>query len=211
MRQDGGVRTGPTTVRTVIGIVGAPGAGKSTLAARLAAERPDTHVVVPMDGFHLAQSELHRLGRSHRKGAPDTFDVDGYVAVLSRLRDRPDRTVYVPRFDRRLEQPIANAVAVEPQHTTVITEGNYLLHSEGGWEHVRPLLDECWYIDSDDTVRVARLIARHIEHGRTEHEAVAWVAAVDEPNARLIRATRPFADAIVAPDDDRLTLPSQPD
>ncbi|HSH12015.1 MAG TPA: nucleoside/nucleotide kinase family protein [Ilumatobacter sp.] len=183
--------------RRLIGIVGPPGAGKSTLAAQLAAPHPDSHIVVPMDGFHLAQRQLLRLGRSARKGAPDTFDVDGYVALLARVRGDHERVVYAPFFDRSIEEPIANAIAIEPRHTTVITEGNYLLHTDGGWEQVRPLLDECWYVECDESVRVERLIARHVEHGRTRSEAEAWVSAVDQPNAQLIEATRQLADRVV--------------
>ena len=185
------------TTRRIIGITGCPGSGKSTLAAALARDDPDSTIVVPMDGFHLAQRELVRLGRADRKGAPDTFDVDGYVALLERICRETDRTVYAPRFDRHIEEPIANALAIQPRHTTVITEGNYLLLPSGGWERVRPLLDGCRYVDCDDSARVARLIDRHIEHGRTEAEARAWVRDVDEPNARLIRGFRDAADVVV--------------
>ena len=186
--------------RRIIGIAGCPGAGKSTLAAGLVAQHPDTHVLVPMDGFHLADDELRRLGRSDRKGAPDTFDVDGYVALLERLADASD-TVYAPRFDRRIEASIADAITIEPHHTTVVTEGNYLLHDAGGWERVRPLLDECWYVDCDDAARVERLIARHVGNGRSAADAAEWVRTVDEPNARLVRATMDAADVIVHSDD----------
>jgi pantothenate kinase len=205
------VDEGAVNRRKIIGITGPPGSGKSTLAAGLAAEHPDTHVVVPMDGFHLANRELVRLGRSRRKGAPDTFDVDGYLALLQRFRDSPDHTIYAPKFDRDLEEPIANAIAVEPRHTTIITEGNYLLHSAGGWERVRPQLDECWYVDCDYSARIVRLISRHIEHGRTGPQAAAWVHDVDEPNARLIRAARQTADVIIRADDGRLAFPLPPD
>lgn len=187
--------------RRIIGIVGCPGSGKSTLAARMA-DGGDDRIVVPMDGFHLAQSELERLGRADRKGAPDTFDVDGYVALLRRLRDDPDRTVYAPRFDRHIEEAIANAIAVEPHHTLVITEGNYLLHEAGGWERVRTALDECWYVDCDHDLRRRRLVARHIEHGRSPAAAEAWVATVDEPNAVLIERTCDRADHLVRSDED---------
>ncbi len=197
--------------RKIIGITGPPGSGKSTLAAGLAAEHPDTHIVVPMDGFHLANRELVRLGRAQRKGAPDTFDVEGYVELLQRLRDLPDHTVYAPKFDRHLEEPIANAIAVEPRHTTIITEGNYLLHDDGGWEQVRPQLDECWYVDCEYSARIVRLISRHIEHGRTGPQAAAWVHDVDEPNARLIRTARQTADVIIRADDGRLAFPLPPD
>lgn len=187
--------------RRIIGIVGCPGSGKSTLAARMATGGDD-RIVVPMDGFHLAQSELERLGRAERKGAPDTFDVDGYAALLRRLRDDSDRTVYAPRFDRHIEEAIANAIAVAPHHTLVITEGNYLLHDAGGWEQVRAALDECWYVDCDHDLRRRRLVARHIEHGRSPAAAEAWVATVDEPNAVLIERTRDRADRIVRSDED---------
>ncbi len=176
--------------RRIIGIVGAPGSGKSTLAAELAAADPSTAIVVPMDGFHLAQAELGRLGRADRKGAPDTFDAHGYADLLDRIRAVTDRTVYAPAFDRHHEEPIASSIAIEPHHRTVITEGNYLLLDHGGWERVAPLLDECRYLEIDDGVRRRRLIARHVEHGRSPAEAEAWVAAVDDPNAELIRATR---------------------
>jgi pantothenate kinase len=199
--------------RRIIGIAGCPGSGKSWIAAALVAEHPKTHVAVPLDGFHLAQSELERLGRAARKGAPDTFDVDGYIALLRRIRSDVDRTVLAPRFDRHLEEPIANAIAVEPRHTTVITEGNYLLHDHGGWEQVRPLLDECWFVDSPESLRIARLTARHVEHGRTAREATDWVRDVDEPNARLVRASRPSADRVLHNDDEILPgdRPQTPD
>ncbi len=211
MRQDIPVDGAAAGARKVIGITGPPGAGKSTLAAGLAAEHPDTHVVVPMDGFHLAQRELIRLGRWQHKGAPDTFDVDGYVALLGRLRREPGHCMYAPKFDRSIEEPIANAIAVEPRHTTIITEGNYLLHDEDGWERVRPLLDECWYVDCEYSARIVRLIARHIEHGRTGPQAAAWVHDVDEPNTRLIRSNREAADVIIRSDDGRLAFPLPPD
>ena len=185
------------SARRVIGIAGCPGSGKSTLAAGLVAQHRDTHVLVPMDGFHLADEQLRRLGRADRKGAPDTFDVDGYVALLERIRSKPETTVYAPRFDRRIEASIADAIGVEPHHSTVITEGNYLLHDDGGWERVRPLLDECWYVDCDDEPRIARLIARHIEHGRSAAAAAQWVRDVDEPNAVVISARIDSADVIV--------------
>ncbi len=187
-------------MRRLIGITGAPGAGKSTYAARLAEQLSPAAIVVPMDGFHLAGRELERLGRADRKGAPDTFDVDGYVDLLDRLR-RATSTVYAPEFRRDLEEPIAGAIAVESHHTTVITEGNYLLLDGGGWERVRPLLTECWYVECDEDQRITRLVERHVAHGRSPDAARRWVEHTDEPNARLIEATRPRADRVVGVDD----------
>jgi pantothenate kinase len=206
--KDVAVAIGP---RRIIGIVGCPGAGKSTLAHGLAAEHPSTTVVVPMDGFHLARRELVRLNRANRKGAPDTFDLDGYVALLRRLRSAPGETVYAPWFNRQIEEPIANAIAIEPRHTTIVTEGNYLMHTEGGWEAVRALLDECWYVDCEYSSRIVRLLARHIEHGRTGSEAAAWVHDVDEPNARLVRTALESADVVIRSEDGRLAFPLPPD
>jgi pantothenate kinase len=191
--------------RAVVGIAGAPGAGKSTLAEllveRLRAAPPpgaDGSWVahLPLDGFHLADVQLDRLGLLDRKGAPETFDVDGYVATLARLRDEPHRTVYAPGFERNLEQPIAAATAVPPDARLVVTEGNYLLLDHGGWERVAGLLDEAWHVESPAD-RVARLVARHVEFGKSPEEARRWVSRVDEPNAALVEATRARADVVV--------------
>ena len=188
--------------RVVLGVTGTPGAGKSTLTETLllqlrADPGPDAVGHLPMDGFHLADVQLDRLGRRNRKGAPDTFDVDGYVAALRRLHDEPDRTLFVPGFERDLEQPIAAAIAIPPSARLVVTEGNYLLLPDGGWERVRPLLTEVWHIEVDDDVRRERLVRRHEQFGKSPDAARAWVDHVDEPNARLICATRDSADLVV--------------
>ncbi|WP_242494857.1 nucleoside/nucleotide kinase family protein [Nocardioides zhouii] len=188
--------------RVVLGITGAPGAGKTTLTATLLSalgERlgEDAVAHLPMDGFHLADVQLDRLGRRDRKGAPDTFDVDGYVAALRRLNDEPDRTLYVPGFERNLEQPIAAAIAIPPAARLVITEGNYLLLPTAGWERVRPLLAEVWFVEVDDDVRRERLVSRHEQFGKTPDAARDWVDHTDEPNARLVSATSSTADLVV--------------
>lgn len=190
--------------RALLGITGSPGAGKTTLAERLVRELnagagPGWAAHVPMDGFHLADAELERLGRRDRKGAPDTFDAAGYAALLARLRaDDPGEVVYAPGFERVLEQPLAGAVPVGPAARLVVTEGNYLLLADAAWERVRARLDEVWFCAPDDAAeRVRRLVARHVEFGKSPEEAAAWVRRTDEPNARLVEATRERADLVV--------------
>ncbi len=184
--------------RTLLGICGAPGAGKSPLAERLVAGLGPEAVLVPMDGFHVHDDELARLGLGNRKGAPETFDVGGYVALLRRLRSEQDRVVYAPSFDRSRELALAGAIAVHPEHRLVVTEGNYLLHDAGGWRDVRPLLDDVWFVHTDDETRVARLVARHVAHGRSPEQAEHWVTVSDEANAELVARTRGSADLQVA-------------
>jgi pantothenate kinase len=181
--------------RKILGIIGPPGSGKSTLAQQLAEALGEKAVVVPMDGYHLSNAELARLQRAHRKGAEDTFDSAGYLALLRRIRiNSPAETVYAPRFDRTLEEPIAGAIAVEHATQLIITEGNYLLLEQGPWGQVKSLLDEAWYVDVDSNLRQSRLIERHRHFGKTEDEALSWVASTDEPNARMIDASAVRAD-----------------
>jgi pantothenate kinase len=182
--------------RRILGIVGAPGAGKSTVASEVAAAAGPAAVVVPMDGFHLAQTELERIGRADRKGAPDTFDADGFVALLRRLRE-PGRTVYAPEYRRDLRNPVAGAIAVPPETTLVVVEGNYLLLDQHGFEPVAGLLDESWFLAPDDTVRLDRLVARHEAFGKSPEAARAWSHGPDENNARLVAATAERADVVV--------------
>ncbi|MDT0612627.1 nucleoside/nucleotide kinase family protein [Streptomyces lancefieldiae] len=188
--------------RAILGVAGSPGAGKSTLAQALVRELNGAGEAwvahVPMDGFHLADAELDRLGRRDRKGAPDTFDAAGYAALLRRLREDGDGdTVYAPGFERVLEQPIAGAVPVPPTARLVVTEGNYLLLDSGAWPRVRSWLDEVWFCELDEEERIRRLVARHVEFGKSPEGAVAWVHGTDQRNAGLVAATRDRADLVV--------------
>lgn len=196
---------GSSTAPVVIGVVGAPGAGKTTLVESLVSglnkDIPDPehqhYAHVPMDGFHLSDQELTRLGLLDRKGAPETFDVHGYAATLHRLRSPRTAVVYAPGFERTLEQPIAGVIPVYPSATTILTEGNYLLLDSPEWQQVRNQCTEIWYCEQDNELRIQRLIQRHIQFGKTPAEAESWVHTVDEKNAQLIGSTRANADLVV--------------
>ncbi|TDB92335.1 nucleoside/nucleotide kinase family protein [Micromonospora fluostatini] len=183
--------------RQLLGVAGAPGAGKSTLAERIVAEVGPTARLVPMDGFHLAQSELVRLGRADRKGAADTFDANGYVSLLRRLRRLEPTTVYAPEFRRELEEPVAGAIGVPPSVRLVVTEGNYLLLADPPWDEIRSLLHEAWFLDLDAELRLRRLTARHEAYGRSAEQARAWARGSDEANARRVVGTADRADLVV--------------
>ena len=190
------------SARAVLGIAGSPGAGKSTLVEELldrirAIKGGDWVAHIPMDGFHLADAQLDRIGARARKGAPDTFDVAGYAHLLERVRREIDAPVYVPGFDRTLEQPLAAALVVLPSARLVVTEGNYLLVDDPQWARARRAMDAVWFVASEEATRVERLVARHIEFGKSPQQARAWVATTDQPNSELVAATAGRADRVI--------------
>lgn len=188
----------PAGRRVLIGIAGAPGAGKTTLARALAAALAATGTEVahvPMDGFHLADAALDLLGLRDRKGALDTFDPAGYAALLARIA--AGEAVWAPAFERDLEQPIAQAIRVPASARIIISEGNYLLLPASEWKAASSWFDEVWFCQLDDEVRRARLISRHIQFGKTPDQAREWVERLDEANARIVGATAPAADLVI--------------
>ena len=180
--------------RTLFGIAGPPGSGKSTIAERLGRELSSP--VVPMDGFHLPQSELERRGLGHVKGAPETFAAADFVELIRELR-QPGHEVRAPAFDRVLNDPVADRVIVAPGDGIVIVEGNYLLLDEQPWNELFDLLDAVGYVEVADDVRVRRLVARHVEFGRTPTEAEAFVTRSDERNTARVSAGRGRAQLLV--------------
>jgi pantothenate kinase len=188
--------------RALLGICGAPGVGKSTLAAALVDQVPVTAGLIGMDSFHLSPSRLVELGRRDRMGAIDTFDAWGFVALVQRLRDSPDEIIYAPEFRRDLEISIAAAVPIEPGIQLVIIEGNYLLAPEEPWGRLPDEFDEIWYCERDENERVADLITRHRAYGKSAEDARRWVHESDQLNAALIEATRSRADLIVRLEGD---------
>ena len=185
----------------IVAIVGSPGAGKTAAAHRLTGRLANvglSSVVVGMDGFHLCDAALAALGRSDRKGAPDTFDADGLTTLLTRIVGGPTATVWAPAFDRHQEAAIAGSVPIEPGTDVVIVEGNYLLVNSGPWAEMRSLFDMSAYLQhADDQARVRALVARHVAHGRSIEAATEWVLRSDEANARVVERTLAYADVVV--------------
>ena len=161
-----------TGQRHLLGITGAPGAGKSKVAQDIIDELgPDLAAFVPMDGFHLSNQTLIAWGRRDRKGAWDTFDADGYVHLLRRLRHQEEEIVHAPHFDRDVDESIGSALPIRREVPLIVTEGNYLLTDVGGWAGVAPLLDESWYLQIDEATRLQRLTYRHQLHGMDPERA----------------------------------------
>jgi pantothenate kinase len=184
--------------RTVLGIAGAPGSGKSTFATWIQEQfEPGFAVVVPMDGFHLGNAIIDGTPLRQRKGAIDTFDAGGYLSLLRRLARRDEPVVYAPEFRRTLDEPVAASIAVPAEAPLVITEGNYLLAERAPWKQVRAELDEVWFVDTPNELRLSRLVERHVSFGMDRAAAEAWATGPDEANALLIQATRPAADRII--------------
>ena len=207
----------PAGGRAILGIAGSPGAGKTTLAELLVAEvarsqGADWVAHVPMDGYHLADVQLERLGLRHRKGAPETFDAAGYAGLLGRIRTEADSSVYAPGFDRTLEQPIAAAMVVPPAARLIVSEGNYLLLESDAWPTARAAMDEVWFVTVDESARLQRLVDRHVQFGKPAEAARDWVASTDAPNAELVASGVTRAERVVvnAPDGWRFANPLPP-
>ena len=180
----------------LLSLEGQPASRKSTLAEQLAAAVPGA-VAVPMDGFHLDDRILTARGDRPRKGAPHTFDVGGFCSLLHRCRS--EAHVYAPEFDRSVEAAYAAKIEIGPEDRILVIEGNYLLYDQGGWEHVRPLLDQCWFLDVPEAELHARLTARWTFYDLPDADWTAKMEGNDLPNARLVATTRDRADRVLSP------------
>jgi pantothenate kinase len=176
---------------------GPPAAGKSTIAEELASLLPEgTAAVVPMDGFHYDDGVLDKIGWRQRKGAPETFDLDGYESLLKRLK-AADADVAVPIFDRSMELSRGSAAIVPKQTKFIITEGNYLLLDEAPWDKLAPLFDLTVFLDVPRDEVERRLVQRWIDYGRGIDAGRAWIDSNDLPNADRVLTKRRKADVTI--------------
>lgn len=194
-----------TNRRFVIGLAGIPGSGKSTLAAWLKAAidrrlGEGVSAIVAMDGFHLSNAELDRLGLRAVKGSPKTFDAEAFAVLLKRVRDRR-AIVSAPAYCRQRHEPIADAVRMDAQVKIVIVEGNYLLLDEPRWCAVREQIDETAFVDLPIETAMARVFARHCAGGSDEISARRKIDTNDRPNAERVLTTRESADWLVRGDE----------
>lgn len=186
-----------TSARALIGIVGKPGAGKSTIVETIKSHFPQNVIsIVSMDGFHLSNEILEATGKRERKGAPDTFDQEGFIALLTHLKTGGE-DIHFPIFHREIEASIADEGVVPKEVKIVLVEGNYLLSTEFGWAGVKDLLNSCYFLEIAEPVRLERLITRHINHGKSPEAARAWSLGSDESNAKFIDSTRHLATGTI--------------
>jgi pantothenate kinase len=180
--------------RSLLAIGGPPGSGKTTLALRVVEalnkgrRNANTAAFVPMDGFYLADDALTRQGLLDRKGAPETFDAEGYVDLLRDLLQRPDEERRAPGFDRIAEATVPGEHVVAPSVRLVVTEGNYVLLRVGEWAAIRPMCAETWFLGVEPDVERKRLVRHRMEKGLSSSEAIQWVERSDLANAELVRA-----------------------
>jgi pantothenate kinase len=182
--------------RFLVAIAGPPGSGKSTFVEQLAEAlraRGEQTAIVPMDGFHLDDAVLREKGLLERKGAPETFDVRGFVDIVRALQDA-DGEVFVPVFDRSRELAIAAARSVSPRHRFVLVEGNYLLLDQSPWTRLAGLLDVSIMLQASTGVLNHRLMERWRALGLSEEAVRAKVMENDMPNGELVRSRSRRAD-----------------
>nr|WP_281167598.1 uridine kinase [Ahrensia kielensis] len=183
--------------RLIIAVAGPPAAGKSTLAERLVDDLNSTErgraALVPMDGFHLDNAQLDKMGLRHRKGAPETFDAVGFVKLVSQISEKQSE-IYYPTFDRTVDAVIPEAQALSLETQIVVIEGNYLLINEQPWSNVIPFLDLTIFVRPNLETLKERLIERWREHGFGENAALDKAMGNDIPNALYVLEKSKAAD-----------------
>ncbi|CAN5191019.1 nucleoside triphosphate hydrolase [soil metagenome] len=188
--------------RYLLGLAGSPASGKSTFSAQLVNRinfvlNKEVAVVVPMDGYHFSNQVLDEMGLKPLKGIPATFDGQGFVDLIKRLKSETNESVFAPLFDRSIEASIENGIEIAPRHEIIVSEGNYLLIDEKPWNELRNLFDEIWFIDSTMEKLMPRLLERHKNCGRNNEETKAKIDSTDLPNAILIDGTKSRAHRVI--------------
>ena len=177
--------------RIMIAIAGPPGSGKSTLAAAVvkqlnaSSKSSSEAALLPMDGFHLGNDELDIRGLLERKGAPETFDVQGLLALLKNVKTTNVDLRY-PLFDRICDDVLADAGLLKASTSIVVVEGNYLLLDAPLWSEISALFDATVFLDPLLSTLEKRLIERWLNHGFSAQQASEKVHSNDLINAKLV-------------------------
>jgi pantothenate kinase len=185
--------------RFMIAIAGCPGAGKSTISHYLHARLTDSKIV-QMDGFHLANDILKNHHLLSRKGSPDSFDVEGFSALLSRIKHKTTRThnhkdaIYAPLFNRELDASIGCAIEIKDSDKFILVEGNYLLLEQDVWRDLQPLFDLTLFLQVDESTLISRLTQRWLDLGLEPKTALDKVNLNDALNIELVK------DNLIEPD-----------
>ena len=183
--------------RTVLGIAGGPGTGKSTIAQKLAAALGDVAAYVPMDGFHMKHARLELLGTVADKGMPHTFEGAAFAEFLAALKAATG-AMNGPGYSRKIEDVVEDAFTVPATAKLLVVEGNYLLLATAPWWRVKPLIDRAIYLEIPVEMVRARLMKRHAEEGLfTEERNRAHIERVDLVNYDTIQRSRPRADIAI--------------
>lgn len=196
------IRRASSVTRLVVAIAGPPGSGKSTLADDLRARLNEAGLnsaVVPMDGFHLDNAVLDRLGLRHRKGAPETFDGEGFVRLVAALRQNRV-PVDVPVFDRALDRVVEGDCAIMPEQRIILVEGNYLLLNEVPWNRLPAMFDMTVFVDPGMDILKDRLVRRWLDNGHTREAAEQRALSNDVPNAQRVLDNSMTADIVIGSD-----------
>ncbi len=182
------VARAPGHERFIVAISGPPGAGKSTLAEALNGcldENGQNTAIVAQDGFHFDNCILEKEGWLDRKGAPHTFDVNGFHHTLQRIRN-DNENVHVPVFDRSIELARAGAQEIKLSDRIIVVEGNYLLLNQQPWSRLKPQFDFTILLKVDMSELKNRSIARWLHYGYTREQASNWAESNDMPNAKFV-------------------------
>ena len=189
--------------RLIVCIFGSPGSGKSTFSGNLNRELNKIDglmsKVVPMDGFHFDNKILADRNMLQFKGSPETFDTNGFISLLAKLRQQPETDHVIPIFDRELDLSRASARLIEKSTNILLIEGNYLMLNQAPWNRLQMFFDLTIKIESDRRILKDRLLKRWLDLGISKDQASEKIKQNDLPNSDLVENLSMPADLYIQP------------